>query len=532
VANPEHIELLLAGTEAVRAWRVVHPQQQMDLTNADLSRIQLGGADLRNANFDGAALNAAVLTGANLTDATASGANLRGARLERADLRGMDLSNAYLKGADFSSAKSGATIWNSRELAQTVGLDEIVHVGRSFIDVDTVMWSAGDWPISFLRGCGLPENFIASLSEFSNDAMRFERSLLWFTDEYSDFGERLIRALRQRGVRCWPANLSASGESRDDRKMRVGCTDVLIVCVSGAAIDNPQVETAVRSALAREVLPAGVLEPQRRLLTVLDLDGALDGDGPQGGLPELADRVVGKFVGSATEGDAFQEGVDQVVRSLTIPRTTNLDVVPPVASGIFMSESEEKSEQAQTISLDELEQLPGQTAGLFSGFRRLLQNDGGNSVWFDYRGQKQPTHHLRQLSADNVVEWETGLVPPGFDDSLACFVWAGSFGAFDEPQSDGFGLSFNGEDQLVFDLTRTTQLWRNSQDTVVLMFDMRWSSADDVAGFFYLGVSPELVTQGKSCRVGIRTLGVDSERWVGLIPITDSIERQATNVSD
>lgn|GEM_PF-558894 len=532
MANPEHIDLLLAGTEAVRAWRVVHPQQRMDLTNADLRRIQLGYADLRKANFDGAALNAAVLTGTNLTDATACGANLRGARCERADLSGMDLSNAYLKGADFSGAKSGGTTWNSRELAQAVGLDEVVHVGPSFIDVDTLLWSAGDWPISFLRGCGLPENFVARLSEFSNDAARFERSLLWFADEDSDFGERLIRALRQRGVRCWPANLPASGESRDDTKMRVGCTDILIVCVSGAAIDHPRLETEVRSALTREILPAGVLESERRLLTVLDLDGALDDDGPQSDLPELADRVVGKFIGSNAEGTAFQEGVDQVVRSLEIPRATNLDVVPPIASGIFMPESIEKSEQAKTISLDELERLPGQADGLFSGFRRLLQNDGGNSVWFDYQGQKQPTHHLRQLSADNVVEWETVLVPSGFDDSLACFVWAGSFGAFDEPQSDGFALSFNGEDQLVFDLTRTTQLWRNSQETVALMFDLRWSSADDVAGFFYLGVSPELVTPGKSCRVGIRTLGIDSERWVGVIPITDPIERQATNVSD
>ena len=532
MANPEHIDLLLAGTEAVRAWRVDHPQQHLDLANADLCRIQLGGADLRKANFDGAALNAAVLTGANLTDATASGANLRGIRLERADLRGMDLSNAYLKGADFSSAISGGTIWNSRELAQAVGLDEIVHVGPSSIGVDTVLWSAGDWPISFLRGCGLPENFIASLSEFTDDAMRFERSLLWFADENSDFGERLIRALRQRGVRCWPAKLSASGESCDAEKIKVGCTDVLIVCMSSAAIKNPHLETEMRSALAREILPAGVSELQRRLLTVLDLDGALDSDGSQSDLPELADRVVGNFIGSVAEGEAFQQGVDQVVRSLAIPRATNLDVVPPVASGIVMPESKEKLEQAKTISFDELECLPGQTAGLFSGFRRLMQNDGGNSVWFDYQGKKQPTHHLRQLSADNVVEWETGLVPSGFDNSLACFVWAGSFGAFDEPQSDGFALSFNGEDQLVFDLTRTTQLWRNARDTVALMFDVRWSSADDVAGFFYLGVSPALVTPGKSCRVGIRTLGVDSERWVGVIPITDPIERQATNVSD
>lgn len=527
MAKPEHIEILLAGTEAVRSWRIVHPQQRMDMTNADLRRIQLGGADLSDVNFDGAALNEAVLTGADFTNATASGANLRGARLDRADLRGADLSNAYVKGTEFSHAKSGGTIWNSRELTQAVGLDEIVHFGPSFIDVETVLSSADEWPVSFLRGCGLPENFIANLPEFSNDAMRFERLLLWFVEEDVEFAERLIGAVRRRGVRCWPANSSASSESRDETKWRVGCTDVLIVCLSKAAIEHPQLEAAARSALARETLPVGIEEQQRRLLKVLDLDGAIDGSSIQSSLPVLADRVIGQFTSSAADGESFQTGVDQIVRSLMIPRVAKVDVVPPIASGVFLPERQEASTPTAIISLDEFERLPGQTAGLLSGFRRLLQNDGGNSVWFDYRGQKQPTHHLRQLSADNVVEWETAVVPPGVGDSLACFVWAGSFGAFDEPRSNGFALCLGGEDQLLFDLTETTQLWTNSAETVALLFDVRWSSADAVAGFFYLGVSPELVSQGKPCRVSIRTLGVDSERWVGLIPITDPIERQA-----
>jgi hypothetical protein len=498
----------------------------MDLTNADLRRIQLGGADLNEANFDGAALSAAILAGADLTNATAFGANLRGASLERANLSGLNLSNAYLRGAEFSGAKSGGTIWNSRELSEALGLDEIVHLGPGVIDLQTVLWSASEWPTEFLRGCGLPENFIANLSEFSDNSVSFERSLLWFAEEDSDFARQLLRALRQRGVRCWPAACSSFSDTRDDMQSKIDCTNVLIVCASNVSLEHPHLEAAVRSALARETLPAGIVKHPRQLLQVLDLDGAIDGSGIHRSLPELADRVVSKFVGSRTDDKSFHAGVDQIVRSLTIPRVAELDVIPPIASGIFLPESRKKTVPAATIPLDEFERLPGQTTGILCGFRRLLQNDGGNSVWFDYRGEKQPTHHLRQLSAGNVVEWETALVPRGVGGSLACFVWAGSFGAFDEPHSDGFALCFNGEDQLIFDLTRTTKLWRNPQETVALLFDARWSSADDVAGFFYLGVSPELVPKGRSCRISVRTLGVDSERWVGIIPITDPVERQ------
>ena len=179
-------------------------------------------------------------------------------------------------------------------------------LGPSFIDVETVLSSADEWPVSFLRGCGLPENFIANLPEFSNDAMRFERLLLWFVEEDVEFAERLIGAVRRRGVRCWPANSSASSESRDETKWRVGCTDVLIVCLSKAAIEHPQLEAAARSALARETLPVGIEEQQRRLLKVLDLDGAIDGSSIQSSLPVLADRVIGQFTSSAADGESFQ----------------------------------------------------------------------------------------------------------------------------------------------------------------------------------------------------------------------------------
>ena len=179
-------------------------------------------------------------------------------------------------------------------------------------------------------------------------------------------------------------------------------------------------------------------------------------------------------------------------------------------------------------ALDKLRNLPGKVDGLVSGFRRLLRNDGGNSVWFDFRGEKSPTHHLRQLSAGNTLEWETAPVPGSRQEPMTCFVFVGSFGAFSEPVTGGFLLSVNGRDDVAFDLSWADCLWQNSQQTVVLLFQMRWSSAEEAAGFFYVGISSELVTPGQPCRISVSALGSDSERWFGVNPLPNPVELQAT----
>ena len=180
-------------------------------------------------------------------------------------------------------------------------------------------------------------------------------------------------------------------------------------------------------------------------------------------------------------------------------------------------------------AIDALRNLPGEVDGLIAGFQRLLRNDGGNSIWYDFLGDKAPTHHLRQLSSGTTLEWETAAVSRSPQKSMTCFVFAGSFGAFNEPVTGGFLLTVNESGNVVFDLTATDCLWQNSQQTVALLFQMRWSSAEGAAGFFYVGVSSDLVTPEKPCRISVSALGSDSERWFGVNPITNPVELQAAS---
>ena len=114
MANPEHVERLLAGVETWNEWRRENPGVSVDLhwvgfseanlSKANLSKANLSKANLSKANLSKANLSGANLSGANLECANLSGADLSGADLECADLSGADLRRANLRGADLGGA--------------------------------------------------------------------------------------------------------------------------------------------------------------------------------------------------------------------------------------------------------------------------------------------------------------------------------------------------------------------------------------------------------------------------------------------
>jgi hypothetical protein len=99
MANPEHIELVKQGAEAIGKWREEHPGVRLDLQKADLSEADLHEADLQEADLSGADLHGADLHGTNLR-----GALLIEADLHRANLDGADLHRAWLIEANLTGA--------------------------------------------------------------------------------------------------------------------------------------------------------------------------------------------------------------------------------------------------------------------------------------------------------------------------------------------------------------------------------------------------------------------------------------------
>src|SRR2546426_1109603 len=115
MANQEHVKILQQGVEAWNQWRDQDPKIS---------------PDLREANLRGADLHAANLGGADLTGAT----------LERVRVIG--------------------TAFGDVDLSGVKGLESIEHLGPSAVGVDTIYRSKGNIPEVFLRGTGVPDDFI------------------------------------------------------------------------------------------------------------------------------------------------------------------------------------------------------------------------------------------------------------------------------------------------------------------------------------------------------------------------------------
>jgi hypothetical protein len=301
--NPEHLSLVLQGSLGWNEWRRCNPDIKVDLANADLHlanlaevnlrsanlrSVNLSGAylpdadlshaDLRGANLRWAHLSGAHLSGANLRGASLGGANLgwadlngtnlngenlSGANLHGANLSGTDLGRAFLVGTNLSRANLSGTNMNGTtlqetvfcnvDLSKTMGLDNCVHRGPSSIDFKTLTLAA-NLPISFLRGCGLPNILIDYLPSFHGDAIQFYSCFISYSSKDQLFADRLHADLQTAGVRCWfaPHDLPIGAKTWDAIDKAITVQDKLLVILSEASIGSDWVEDEVDKAYAEE----------------------------------------------------------------------------------------------------------------------------------------------------------------------------------------------------------------------------------------------------------------------------------------
>ena len=223
MANDEHLALLRQGSVIWNEWRERSPGEKPDLNTADLTNTDLSEAHLNGANLGGAALGWANLTNADLTEA--------------------DLSRALLS----------ETIFADVDLTDTKGLSACKHVGPSSIDFRTLSRSR-NVPLSFLRGCGLPDNLIDYLPSLQGDAIQFYSCFISYSSKDQLFAERLHADLQNKGVRCWfaPHDLPIGAKTWDAIDQAIRLRDKLLLILSKASLASDWVEDEVSKAYAEE----------------------------------------------------------------------------------------------------------------------------------------------------------------------------------------------------------------------------------------------------------------------------------------
>ena len=257
MANEEHLNILKQGVRVWNKWRKEHPEIRADLSGANLHR-----ANLRRADLDGANLSRADLNGADLMGAFLFQADLREAELREAELRGVelieaDLSRAHLgevnliraklsganlneanlsaadlREADLREALAEHTRFMDIDLSTVYGLDTVIHRAPSSIGIDTIYRSKGDIPEDFLRGAGIPEDFITYMSgAFVGKAIQFYSCFISYSHEDEESAKRLHSRLQDEHLRVWfaPEDIRGGKKIHEQIEEAIRYHDKLIV---------------------------------------------------------------------------------------------------------------------------------------------------------------------------------------------------------------------------------------------------------------------------------------------------------------
>jgi hypothetical protein len=273
VDREEALRLLKGGPAGIREWnqsrlagKTIPELEGADLRGADLRRADLRRAVLRGADLTGAVLYDADLRMVDLTGAVLGEADLGWAALGDADLRGADLTGAILGGADLTGVVIGdanlhrARCWRTKfanlDLSEVKGLQSVRHDGPSTLGTDSLILSRGKIPAEFLRGCGLPDTWIAKLPALANDLESIEYYNVFFSYSTADeeFATRLHNDFQATGIRCWKWDHDArTGKSlwaEIDRAIRVH--DKLVLVASESSLKSPQVNREIERAIRQE----------------------------------------------------------------------------------------------------------------------------------------------------------------------------------------------------------------------------------------------------------------------------------------
>ncbi len=298
MANEEHLKILQQGVEAWNLWRLENPTIRSDLHKANLSRAKLSKADLRMAD-------------------------LRMANLSGANLRAADLGGANLFGANLTDAVVVYTTFANVDLSGVKGIETIKHEGPSTVGIDTIYRSQGKIPEVFLRGTGVPDNFIEYMHSLIGTAFEFYSCFISYSGHDQEFADRLYADLQSNGVRCWfaPHHVQAGKKLHEQIDDAIRFHERLLLILSPHSIKSEWVKTEISKARKREIREGRrVLFPISLNIPYQELQDweCFDADAGKDSAREIREYYIPDF-NRWKDHDSYQKEFKKLLRDLKKP---------------------------------------------------------------------------------------------------------------------------------------------------------------------------------------------------------------------
>ena len=186
----------------------------------------------------------------------------------------------------------------------------MTHEGPSTIGIDTIYASRGKIPEVFLRGAGVPDEFITYMRSLVGRAIEFYSCFISYSSKDQDFAERLHADLQAKGVRCWfaPEDMKIGDKIWDRLDQSIRLHDKLLLVLSANSIGSEWVEDEVTTAFEEERRRGKtVLFPVRVDDTVFDTE--------ESWAAKVRQRHIGDFR-QWKQHDAYTKAFDRLLRDL------------------------------------------------------------------------------------------------------------------------------------------------------------------------------------------------------------------------
>jgi uncharacterized protein YjbI with pentapeptide repeats len=249
MANPEHLAILKKGVLAWNQWRAENPDVNPDLSHSNISGVvvfQYTPSRSQNPVYEITKYRPSVdLRYANLNDTNFTGAMLQLVDFTCTSLSGADLAEAIVFDTNFSNV----------DLSTVKGLETVSHSGPSTIGIDTIYKSKGKIPHAFLRGAGVPDNFIEFMASLVGTGIEFYSLFISYSTKDQEFAERLHADLQAKGIRCWfaPHDMRSGKKVHEQIDEAIRFYDKLLLILSPASMESEWVKTEISKARKREI---------------------------------------------------------------------------------------------------------------------------------------------------------------------------------------------------------------------------------------------------------------------------------------